>query len=287
MEKFGGRQKDRTVIEVERVNEEQHNYMLIFSTEEKLRKPLTKDKVKEKLNRLIEILRRVVKSVISRMTFRKAEARVRSNRKLSQAREDFIDSDKRKQRLKQLFESKKEMSKDDILKLNFDELSDPESLKRETKVEMLLPKNNENTRMKEKEFMFEVCLGEQKYEVKAEFNLGASITVAGNSNRIFEEIETLSPDGRYLKVFARTNNLRLRWVSLGNEFGNRRAAETGCSVFREGIVAQVPQQLEGSPVELIQRLSVEPGGAGRLAGELKILLEENSEELKPENDRRK
>eukprot|EP00924_Labyrinthula_sp_SR-Ha-C_P010497 snap_masked-scaffold_70-processed-gene-0.14-mRNA-1 protein AED:1.00 eAED:1.00 QI:0/0/0/0/1/1/2/0/180 len=99
-----------------------------------------------------------------------------------QAREDFIASDKRKQRLKKLFENREGMSKEDILKLNFDELSDPEGLKLETKVEMLLPKNSENTRMKEKEFMFEVCLGEQKYEVKAEFNLGASITVAADDS---------------------------------------------------------------------------------------------------------
>eukprot|EP00924_Labyrinthula_sp_SR-Ha-C_P010543 snap_masked-scaffold_70-processed-gene-0.50-mRNA-1 protein AED:1.00 eAED:1.00 QI:0/-1/0/0/-1/1/1/0/91 len=87
--------------------------------------------------------------------------------------------------------------------------------------------------------------------------------------------------------FVRTNNLRAGCVSLENKFRNRRAAEAGSSVFREGSVAQVAQQLEGSPVDLDQKLSVEPGGAGRLAGELKILLDEHSEEVKPENGRRK
>eukprot|EP00924_Labyrinthula_sp_SR-Ha-C_P006410 snap_masked-scaffold_57-processed-gene-0.37-mRNA-1 protein AED:1.00 eAED:1.00 QI:0/-1/0/0/-1/1/1/0/172 len=36
------------------------------------------------------------------------------------------------------------------------------------------------------------------------------------SSRIYEEIETLFPNGRYLEVFAHTNNLRPGLVSLGN-----------------------------------------------------------------------
>eukprot|EP00924_Labyrinthula_sp_SR-Ha-C_P014104 snap_masked-scaffold_56-processed-gene-1.0-mRNA-1 protein AED:1.00 eAED:1.00 QI:0/-1/0/0/-1/1/1/0/90 len=75
------------------------------------------------------------------------------------------------------------------------------------------------------------------------------------------------------------------WVSLENQFRNRRAAEAGSSVFREGSVAQVPQQLEGNPVELDQKLTFESRGAGRLAGELNILLEENSEAVEPESER--
>eukprot|EP00924_Labyrinthula_sp_SR-Ha-C_P010509 snap_masked-scaffold_70-processed-gene-0.1-mRNA-1 protein AED:1.00 eAED:1.00 QI:0/0/0/0/1/1/2/0/84 len=55
--------------------------------------------------------------------------------------------------------------------------------------------------------------------------------------------------------------------------------------LQEGSVAQVAQQFEGSPVDLDQKFSVEPGGAGRFAGELKILLEENSEAVEPESER--
>ena len=35
--------------------------------------------------------------------------------------------------------------------------------------------------------------------------------------RIYEMIEELVPDGRYLELFARRNNLRNYWVSIGNE----------------------------------------------------------------------
>eukprot|EP00924_Labyrinthula_sp_SR-Ha-C_P010498 snap_masked-scaffold_70-processed-gene-0.16-mRNA-1 protein AED:1.00 eAED:1.00 QI:0/0/0/0/1/1/2/0/177 len=142
------------------------------------------------------------------------------------------------------------------------------------------------TAMNMKNFMKKVSSGKEHLLQRIE-TVEILRGLSEKSNRIFVEIETLSPDGRYLEVFARTNNLRPGWVSLGNEFENRTTAETGSSVFREGSVAQVAQQLEGSPVDLDQKLSVEPGGAGRLAGELKILLDEHSEEVKPENGRRK
>eukprot|EP00924_Labyrinthula_sp_SR-Ha-C_P006404 snap_masked-scaffold_57-processed-gene-0.41-mRNA-1 protein AED:1.00 eAED:1.00 QI:0/-1/0/0/-1/1/1/0/395 len=79
---FVGRQQDGTMIEVDLANGEHDNDMLIFSTEGKLREPLDEDKVKEQLDGLTEILRKVDKSVISRMTFRRAVARARSNRTL-------------------------------------------------------------------------------------------------------------------------------------------------------------------------------------------------------------
>eukprot|EP00239_Pterosperma_sp_CCMP1384_P010448 CAMPEP_0197864302 /NCGR_PEP_ID=MMETSP1438-20131217/42457_1 /TAXON_ID=1461541 /ORGANISM="Pterosperma sp., Strain CCMP1384" /LENGTH=88 /DNA_ID=CAMNT_0043482511 /DNA_START=24 /DNA_END=290 /DNA_ORIENTATION=- len=34
---------------------------------------------------------------------------------------------------------------------------------------------------------------------------------------IYELIEELVPDGKYLEIFARKNNLRDYWVSVGNE----------------------------------------------------------------------
>jgi len=34
---------------------------------------------------------------------------------------------------------------------------------------------------------------------------------------IYEMIEELVPEGRYLELFARRNNLRNYWVSIGNE----------------------------------------------------------------------
>eukprot|EP00924_Labyrinthula_sp_SR-Ha-C_P003448 augustus_masked-scaffold_15-processed-gene-9.50-mRNA-1 protein AED:1.00 eAED:1.00 QI:0/0/0/0/1/1/7/0/1677 len=263
-------------------------------------------------------------------------------------REDFIASDKRKERLTELYGNREGIGEKEILGLN--------------KVEMFFPKDSKNARMKEEEFVFAVCLEEEKYEVKAEFDSGASITVTGidswgipkqilekcmvietrgirdasNSvammddyvsvklridvknttvwitvpevklwivnkpqtemverlrgpsekpSRIYEEIETLFPDGRYLEVFAHTNNLKPGWASLGNEFGIRRAAEAEPSVFREGSVAQVPQQFEGRAVELGREPPLEPGTSGRIAGELKILLKENLEKEERESPR--
>jgi len=36
-------------------------------------------------------------------------------------------------------------------------------------------------------------------------------------NEIYELIETLVPNGYYLEIFGRRNNLRNRWVTIGNE----------------------------------------------------------------------
>eukprot|EP00924_Labyrinthula_sp_SR-Ha-C_P006406 snap_masked-scaffold_57-processed-gene-0.39-mRNA-1 protein AED:1.00 eAED:1.00 QI:0/0/0/0/1/1/2/0/295 len=109
------------------------------------------------------------------------DAEFGKTRKLTKCRtrEDFIASYKRKERLTQLYGNRERISEKQILRLSFNELSHPEDLKLEDKVEMLFPKDNKNARMKEEEFVFEVCLGEEKCEVKAEFDSGASITVAG------------------------------------------------------------------------------------------------------------
>lgn len=34
---------------------------------------------------------------------------------------------------------------------------------------------------------------------------------------VYELVEALVPDGKYLEIFARKNNLRDYWVSVGNE----------------------------------------------------------------------
>jgi mRNA (2'-O-methyladenosine-N6-)-methyltransferase len=34
---------------------------------------------------------------------------------------------------------------------------------------------------------------------------------------LYEYIETLVPNGKYMEIFARRNNLRNYWVSIGNE----------------------------------------------------------------------
>jgi mRNA m6A methyltransferase catalytic subunit len=36
-------------------------------------------------------------------------------------------------------------------------------------------------------------------------------------DQIYELIEELCPDGKYLEIFGRLNNLRDGWVTIGNE----------------------------------------------------------------------
>ena len=36
-------------------------------------------------------------------------------------------------------------------------------------------------------------------------------------DRIYELVEALVPNGQYIEIFARRNNLRDGWISVGNE----------------------------------------------------------------------
>eukprot|EP00924_Labyrinthula_sp_SR-Ha-C_P016192 snap_masked-scaffold_4-processed-gene-21.61-mRNA-1 protein AED:1.00 eAED:1.00 QI:0/0/0/0/1/1/3/0/264 len=71
--------------------------------------------------------------------------------------------------MKQIFGSREGISEKYMLKLKFGDLLGTENLKLEDK--MLFPKDSKFTNMKEDEFIFE-------YEFKAEFDSGASITMA-------------------------------------------------------------------------------------------------------------
>lgn len=66
------------------------------------------------------------------------------------------------------------------------------------------------------------------------FKFGTQLTFAPCSERrgqsqkpteIYELIEKLVPDGKYLEIFARKNNLRDYWVSVGNEVTGTGAPE--------------------------------------------------------------
>lgn len=45
-------------------------------------------------------------------------------------------------------------------------------------------------------------------------------------DEIYEIIEQMIPNGRYLEIFARKNNLRNYWVSIGNEVVGELCEET-------------------------------------------------------------
>jgi mRNA (2'-O-methyladenosine-N6-)-methyltransferase len=71
----------------------------------------------------------------------------------------------------------------------------------------------------------EVCLVAKKGAVPPGLAAGAGSDIIfaprrGQSQKpteIYELIERLVPNGKYLEVFARKNNLRDFWVSVGNE----------------------------------------------------------------------
>ena len=51
-------------------------------------------------------------------------------------------------------------------------------------------------------------------------------------DEIYSLIEQLVPNGRYLEIFARPNNLRNHWVSLGNEVLSTSTADTRTTSFQ-------------------------------------------------------
>ena len=51
---------------------------------------------------------------------------------------------------------------------------------------------------------------------------------------IYEMIEKLVPNGRYLEVFARKNNLRDYWVSVGNEVTGTGLPDSDVKALQEG-----------------------------------------------------
>jgi mRNA (2'-O-methyladenosine-N6-)-methyltransferase len=51
---------------------------------------------------------------------------------------------------------------------------------------------------------------------------------------IYELIERLVPNGKYLEIFARKNNLRNYWVSVGNEVTGTGLPETDTEALATG-----------------------------------------------------
>jgi mRNA (2'-O-methyladenosine-N6-)-methyltransferase len=64
--------------------------------------------------------------------------------------------------------------------------------------------------------------------VKGDFKFNKNIKVqcffdqrgkqSAKSKKIYDIIEYMVPDGKYIELFGRKNNLRSKWVTLGNDF---------------------------------------------------------------------
>ena len=64
---------------------------------------------------------------------------------------------------------------------------------------------------------------------------------------IYHIVESLVPNGRYLEIFARKNNLRDFWVSVGNEVtGTGHPKEDAMELAKHGRIANAKYGAGGS-----------------------------------------
>uniref|UniRef100_A0A6U9QP54 mRNA m(6)A methyltransferase n=1 Tax=Picocystis salinarum TaxID=88271 RepID=A0A6U9QP54_9CHLO len=88
----------------------------------------------------------------------------------------------------------------------------------------------------------EVCLVGRKGDLPpgSQTNVGSDVIFSerrGQSQKpeeIYQLIEKLVPNGRYLEIFARKNNLRNYWVSLGNEVTGMGLPEEDMTSIKAG-----------------------------------------------------